>query len=616
MAGGRQVSLSWNTVPGAISYSVQRSTVSGGETNVVSISTFNNPWPSSNQYLDLGLAANITYYYKIIAVNTNGESAGSAEVSGTPSDASVFNFEFPSLGAGNFQYDPLGGPWTFDGASPNGSGLVANGSGFGNPNAPGTNAQAAFLQVDGSASRSLWGFVSGTNYTITFSAAERDGYNQSWNVLIDNRVIAGFNPGATATAYTDYSASFTATAGPHVLKFSGTDLVGGDNTVFIDNVRISPSLLPVPAVTTNTWPATAVDVVGGEVTFTAGFAASSPISYQWKSIKSGITNLINGATNTALTLWNLQLANSASYELQASNAYGVTLSTPAPLTVNSVPAPVNNIVTAYAAQTGLGAALTNFVPTWTILPGSLIAGQSPSSVGSGDFSDPNGNHAGVVSVLTDGSVGWFNYWPGIGASSAEVACGSGAGQWVTYTLSGSPYGYDLTNITVYGGWGDAGRDQQAYTIYYSKVSAPTNFILLSSVNYTPSDPAGVQSATRARLIPASGYLATNVAAVKFDFTSPPPENGYCGYSEIQIFGTADLPPAVPVGLAAVPAAFGGLVVNLSGLVIGRNYTVECATNLTSPVWLPVTNFVATASSTSMTNSIGNSEQMFYQVVGY
>ena len=106
-----------------------------------------------------------------------------------------------------------------------------------------------------------------------------------------------------------------------------------------------------------------------------------------------------------------------------------------------------------------------------------------------------------------------------------------------YTLTNaSGGGYNLTNITVYGGWGDAGRDQQAYTVYYSKVTAPTTFIQLDTVNYNPSNPANVQSATRATLTPASGWLATNVAAVKFDFTNPGSENGYCGYSAIDIYG--------------------------------------------------------------------------------
>jgi hypothetical protein len=288
-----------------------------------------------------------------------------------------------------------------------------------------------------------------------------------------------------------------------------------------------------PVMTINTLPATAADVVGSQVTFTAAFTAGSPLAYQWQQVSGGVTNDLTGATNTTLTLTNLQLTDTAAYQLRASNANGVAVSSASSLSVSSVPAAVNNVITCYAAQTGLGSVVTNFSTTWTVTPGSLIAGQSPSSVGSGSF---NLYGAGVVAVLTDGSFGWLNYWPNVGSSPAEVTCGSSAGQSVTYTLTGSARGYNLTNIVVYGGWGDAGRDQQAYTVYYSKRSAPATFIALDSVSYNPANAAGVQSATRATLTPANGVLATNVAAVKFDFTTPAPENGYCGYSEIDVYG--------------------------------------------------------------------------------
>ena len=69
------------------------------------------------------------------------------------------------------------------------------------------------------------------------------------------------------------------------------------------------------------------------------------------------------------------------------------------------------------------------------------------------------------------------------------------------------------------------------------VSSPSNFVALKSVNYNPPNPANVQCATRVTLSPASAVpLANNVAAVKFDFTSPSPENGFCGYAEIALFG--------------------------------------------------------------------------------
>ncbi len=221
-----------------------------------------------------------------------------------------------------------------------------------------------------------------------------------------------------------------------------------------------------------------------------------------------------GATNTTLTLSNLQSSDAASYQLRVTNVYGVAVSSPSSLTVNNVPGSVNNVITKFAAQTGLGSASLNFVPTWTVSPGSLIAGQSPSSVGSGNFSAWS---VGVVAVLTDGTFGSLNL--GGADSLTEVMCGDaagGAGQSVTYTLTNSASGYSLTNIMVYGGWGDAGRDSQGYTVYYSTVSAASTFIQLSSVSYNPANPSGIQSATRATLIPASGFLATNVAAVKFD----------------------------------------------------------------------------------------------------
>jgi hypothetical protein len=159
----------------------------------------------------------------------------------------VLNTGFETPVISNYQYNPSGGSWTFSGSPGNGSGLIANGSGFGNPNAP-QGAQAAFVQSFGTISQTVSGFSPGTTYTITFSAAQRSGVDQhggqSWNVKIDGTVVGNYNPGPGATSYADYSATFTATAATHTLAFVGTDLVGGDNTVFIDNVRIAVAALP------------------------------------------------------------------------------------------------------------------------------------------------------------------------------------------------------------------------------------------------------------------------------------------------------------------------------------------------------------------------------------
>ena len=95
------------------------------------------------------------------------------------------DFDQVVVGAGNFQYDPTGSPWTFAGKA----GISGNGSGFtaGNPNAP-DGAQVAFIQTTGSFSQSVANWTAGS-YTVSFETAQRGNYNlpqkQNFAVLID-----------------------------------------------------------------------------------------------------------------------------------------------------------------------------------------------------------------------------------------------------------------------------------------------------------------------------------------------------------------------------------------------------------------------------------------------
>ena len=75
-AGNRQVALTWAASLGATSYNVKRSTVSGAETTITNVSAVN--------YTDLQVVNGTTYYYKVSATNTYGESTNSSEVSATP----------------------------------------------------------------------------------------------------------------------------------------------------------------------------------------------------------------------------------------------------------------------------------------------------------------------------------------------------------------------------------------------------------------------------------------------------------------------------------------------------------------------------------------------------
>ena len=278
---------------------------------------------------------------------------------------------------------------------------------------------------------------------------------------------------------------------------------------------------------------------------------------------------------------------------------------------------VRSIIITTTNQTGSGSG--TFYPNWNIVTnGSLIAGQPPVSA-SGNFSEevPGRN---VNSLTAGGSLGLtlINGTSGMTASTNYVTCGNGggAGATVTFSLTGSTNGFDLTNITVYGGWADSGRDQQAYTVYYSTFANPTNFIPLSAVNVNPPIAGSIQSATRVTLTSSAGVLATNVAAVKFDFTSPGSENGYCGYAGIIVFGKVSIGPVVPAILSATMIGSDRFVMNLGSLVVGRDYRLQSTTNLASAAWDTESVFNAAAEVTAITNATTDFTQKFYRLVGY
>jgi hypothetical protein len=150
-------------------------------------------------------------------------------------------FEEPSVGAGSFQYQPGGSPWTFGPCT----GVAANGSAFtaGNPDAP-DGDQVAFLQGPATFSQAVF-FAAGT-YSISFQAAQRQNVqfsSQTIQVQVDGNVVGTFTP--PDTNYSAYNtASFPVTAGAHTIAFVGTDPDGQDNTAFIDQVRVN-RVLPV-----------------------------------------------------------------------------------------------------------------------------------------------------------------------------------------------------------------------------------------------------------------------------------------------------------------------------------------------------------------------------------
>ena len=181
----------------------------------------------------------------------------------------------------------------------------------------------------------------------------------------------------------------------------------------------------------------------------------------------------------------------------------------------------------------------------------LINGLSPFS-SSGGFT--NEGSTGTP-ALTDGTFDTF-YGVGAGTDDHTAYASAGAGEAVTYDLGDN---YDLTEIVVYGGWIDGGRDQQNAEVLVS-VDGVT-FVSLGSTSGnlgTPSTTAGARPLShRNSFVDAgAGVLAFDIQFVRVDFGGV--ENGWTGYAEIDVFGNAaaaiPTPAALPAGLALIALA--------------------------------------------------------------
>ncbi len=312
----------------------------------------------------------------------------------------------------------------------------------------------------------------------------------------------------------------------------------------------APPPPPSGYLTQDTLPSYAETVVGDQVVFTAGFSNFPPVSLHWQVIAGGTTNNVNtGVVNvtnndnviSTLTLNNVQTNSSGFYRLKADNATNnaatPSYSASGRLLVSSAPLIGNNVAMNYASQNFPSSA--SFLPAWPVDTNNLnlIYGfQSGTGPGTftvaGDFTG-GGNFCNAdPTILTDGQIASMTSLPNL-AFCAGGTLNLGIGYQVIYTLNPTTYGTDLTNITVFGGWQDAGRDEQKYQILYSTVQNPSVFTPLVIADYQPSNPGNQPCVNRTQIVPVSGVLAHNVAALKISWNvSPSPENGWEGYSEI------------------------------------------------------------------------------------
>jgi PKD repeat protein len=236
------------------------------------------------------------------------------------------------------------------------------------------------------AGRGGWVNVGSTIYYFTtMGSAANTGPNGVFTQATDTT-------GNSPTANADY-AIFTGLSGTSQTIASlvnGGGGIAGFQVVYTGPLFLEADTTASPS--TNAY-------VGGAVTLSASFGDAQSFTNQWEvSTGGGAFVPITGATNTTLTLSNLQLTNSGNYALFASDSAGASSSTPVTLTVLATPTSI-----AFNVQfTGGGFGSGNCpVQTGAAMIGGVADVWNAFSNPNGDANPPAGRAKGTNLTLVD-----------------------------------------------------------------------------------------------------------------------------------------------------------------------------------------------------------------------
>jgi hypothetical protein len=169
--------------------------------------------------------------------------------------------------------------------------------------------------------------------TLTFTRAYGEAYGL-WSLADDLRIT---RPGTSISILPTVTGNFTngVWSGNMTVSNLGTNVVlvaddghGHRGTSNPFNV-ISAGLLPAILVQ----PTNQALFIGDTAAFGVTVGGAPPLNCQWRFNGTNIS----GATNTSLTLTNVQFAQAGNYAVQVSNVYGAILSSNAVLTVAAIP---------------------------------------------------------------------------------------------------------------------------------------------------------------------------------------------------------------------------------------------------------------------------------------
>jgi hypothetical protein len=223
-----------------------------------------------------------------------------------------------------------------------------------------------------------WIASGGSGYTLNYVSGTQMG------APTINPISANVGAGGNANITVNFTAPATPGAYTVTLQMNNSAgaFFGQQAALNINVVSPGPTISPQPqGQTVNP---------GANATFTIGATGSGPLTYHWRKENVNLVNggKISGATNTSLTISNVQQTEVGNYSVTVSDANGTTTSASAALAVNTVVA---------FDETFESGSLSN----WTVAISSATTGATSWSISTAQNHTPGGTYSAFVDISTD-----------------------------------------------------------------------------------------------------------------------------------------------------------------------------------------------------------------------